>query len=1213
MVPILATDALAQHSVEQRCIRYWRPGINCVSSPGRRAHRRRLILCLRRQGSDAHDALPYSSLQPTTDSSVSSYTCVSHNHPDCQTLSGILSLAAREGWINTSITRHHRQFDFTNWQSLRRRYGHCVVTFTMSSVPIRAPLKFLLYAIRAYSGTISFEGPLETDDVRRKRIVHLLRKATYGKRPFSKRALILAHPKDLLWMYCSARHLMPADKDTLRHKIHGILRKFHRFPPLRSLVFRIPFNHYNRKHIRTHIHHLVHQTILPRWMKLYALRRMRIVFTKRKSVADIMNNLIPSSKAYTPEPPACVCKRICRVLRCGDSPPNTLKPPLRGHCSIRACDLPRHLAPLRECTKNVPIPDTMDANYEMTTAFTRFYRTLCELHVPDRRKGEHDLAGISSPHAYKVEFHHRSLTHSIILHEQSFSSISHRRYNILKAMFFASKRAFPHLFNSLEALSFHVELVRLALRYRSTPRYSTPTSTLTALRKCFGITCHLFSSPLTAHADLQYCTRYPRDQLFGACYGAFLHRWRGVSIAEPVFHKRYINRTFAFAIHSAQTTHTPVCTIAIVPKWHATTHLSRVLTHPSVHNVATFPTFRFSHKRRVRESTTPVMILAICNPAYLESHPIDISSWHTLEESLRATHEHLYMAPRPPLSSHPSPHFRPYQWRKTRHVDFSTPPIWRAPAARPPTRTHTARHTRQTSVNLSNALNACFARPTDDTISCELSPIHPHPQSTIIPPARTFLALRQRLGHAIVGYQDKNAGQCTIECPVIQWRREKRMYYDDPSHFEHCDMDPHGYYQLMHDTHARLEWGRFQSFPSERDCSIPYGYAFQKAKDPNKDRPIVSYWVHPCKKVLNFGSRALTFILKHANLKAFTLWNVHDMTSTLRQWQADLKPFGAHTRFLNYCADVKEMYTGLPHNCILRAVEFVLERCATTHRRGRRRCVSIERRKRGSIRFGRSDPSLMSQFVTLTFADIKAICETDINTCYFTSLGTLLRQIVGVPMGSPGSPAFAICICMYYEHQFHASIYDLTRFTNIEKPHQLFRFMRYVDDVFGVVCWDSRDPSTLTFAKHIIRMLMNHTYHPNMLLKEEPSSGWFPFLEALINFPATGDMRVQFHVKNYAPILANGNPKLYTIQHHSSFMNRTQAINKVYGAIHRLRRTVLEPSLIVSNSLELCVVYHQQGYSAGIMASSFDKMAKRFPQEPLWAHIPNLIHNLFAD
>ena len=108
-------------------------------------------------------------------------------------------------------------------------------------------------------------------------------------------------------------------------------------------------------------------------------------------------------------------------------------------------------------------------------------------------------------------------------------------------------------------------------------------------------------------------------------------------------------------------------------------------------------------------------------------------------------------------------------------------------------------------------------------------------------------------------------------------------------------------------------------------------------------------------------------------------------------------------------------------------------------------------------------------------------------------------------------------------------------------------------------------------------------------------------------------MRVQFHAKNYIPILTNGTPKTYTIQHRTSFMSRSQAINKVYGAIHRLRRVVYEPALIVSNSLELCVVYHQQGYSAGIMASSFDKMAKRFPEEPLWAHIPPLIHSLFAD
>ena len=358
------------------------------------------------------------------------------------------------------------------------------------------------------------------------------------------------------------------------------------------------------------------------------------------------------------------------------------------------------------------------------------------------------------------------------------------------------------------------------------------------------------------------------------------------------------------------------------------------------------------------------------------------------------------------------------------------------------------------------------------------------------------------------------------------------------------------------------------------------------------------------------GSRALTFILKNADLNAFTLWNVHDMNSTLRQWQTDLNPFGQHTRFLSYCADVKEMYTGLPHDSIIRAVEFVLHRCTQVNRRGRRRCVKLERVKRGSIAFGRADPFLMSQFVTLTFEDILRICSTDIRTCFFASLSTILRQVVGVPMGSPGSPAYAICICMYYEHQFHASIHDYLTLIRVRDPSRCFRFMRYVDDVFGLVAWDARRPHTRILAQHIIHVLAQNTYHPNMHLKEVPSHGWFPFLEALINVPITGEMRVQFHVKNYASIVATGLPKLYTIQHRTSFMSRTAAINKVLGSLHRLRRTVTEPVLIICNVMELSVVYHNLGYSVGVMCSAIQRLAKRFQDEPIWTHIHPLIESL---
>ena len=75
-------------------------------------------------------------------------------------------------------------------------------------------------------------------------------------------------------------------------------------------------------------------------------------------------------------------------------------------------------------------------------------------------------------------------------------------------------------------------------------------------------------------------------------------------------------------------------------------------------------------------------------------------------------------------------------------------------------------------------------------------------------------------------------------------------------------------------------------------------------------------------------------------------------------------------------------------------------------------------------------------------------------------------------------------------------------------------------------------------------------------------------------------------------------------------MSRTDAINKVLGSLHRLRRTVIEPILIVCNVMELSVVYHHMGYSAGVQASALRRMASCFQEEPIWNHLPEIIENL---
>ena len=58
---------------------------------------------------------------------------------------------------------------------------------------------------------------------------------------------------------------------------------------------------------------------------------------------------------------------------------------------------------------------------------------------------------------------------------------------------------------------------------------------------------------------------------------------------------------------------------------------------------------------------------------------------------------------------------------------------------------------------------------------------------------------------------------------------------------------------------------------------------------------------------------------------------------------------GANTRLMAYCADIKNMYTELPHDTIIDAIRFALQHCHDTNRRACRRALTFELRTRGTI------------------------------------------------------------------------------------------------------------------------------------------------------------------------------------------------------------------------------------------------------------------------
>ena len=83
---------------------------------------------------------------------------------------------------------------------------------------------------------------------------------------------------------------------------------------------------------------------------------------------------------------------------------------------------------------------------------------------------------------------------------------------------------------------------------------------------------------------------------------------------------------------------------------------------------------------------------------------------------------------------------------------------------------------------------------------------------------------------------------------------------------------------------------------------------------------------------------------------------------------------------------------------------------------------------------------------------------------------------------------------------------------------------------------------------------------------------------------------MRFHNKNFTTLTTPGQLKQLTIQDRSSFMSRSQAVQKVAGALHRLRRTVSTDVCKTIGVIEMAVCFSAQGYSMAEFADALRKV-----------------------
>ena len=133
-------------------------------------------------------------------------------------------------------------------------------------------------------------------------------------------------------------------------------------------------------------------------------------------------------------------------------------------------------------------------------------------------------------------------------------------------------------------------------------------------------------------------------------------------------------------------------------------------------------------------------------------------------------------------------------------------------------------------------------------------------------------------------------------------------------------------------------------------------------------------------------------------------------------------------------------------------------------------------------------------------------------------------------MGSPGSPAYSMALCIHYETNFKKSLFDWQK---------LFGMTRYFDDLRALVVYNRNCPKSLKFAQRIINLMSAQCYHHSMvLIPEQCDNNQFKFLEAQIT--VTNKALSSFLVsKNYTSLITSGKFEVVNAQTFYSFTSET--------------------------------------------------------------------------
>jgi hypothetical protein len=181
---------------------------------------------------------------------------------------------------------------------------------------------------------------------------------------------------------------------------------------------------------------------------------------------------------------------------------------------------------------------------------------------------------------------------------------------------------------------------------------------------------------------------------------------------------------------------------------------------------------------------------------------------------------------------------------------------------------------------------------------------------------------------------DRNPGVLNMECKSMTWCKMYDHFWMNKVNYTVTDLTHQQVMKIYIKAYKKFGWQKYAMF--RRKGEIPYPYILTKAKNRERIRPVVSTHNHPLKKVFYVGALCLFTCLKNVSFQHSNLFSQTEIIPTIKKLLCNIhnEENKEEWAVMTYAADVKEMYTCLPQEFLLKAVWFILMDAKKHNRRG---------------------------------------------------------------------------------------------------------------------------------------------------------------------------------------------------------------------------------------------------------------------------------------